>query len=155
MRLAFTIFGAPRTKKNHNVVVFTGKPCPTAIAVCRADRGKPCRLCKRGHHPHVLPAAEHKAWFTPALLQARIVRARVMPRTLTEQVNVAAVFWRDAYRGDALGYFQALGDLLQAAKIVENDEQCVTWDGSRLEKDASRPRIDVVITNAVPAPARR
>lgn len=140
MRLAFTIAGAPRTKKTHNRVIFIGARCAT---------------CKRGKYPKVLPAAEHEAWFTPALLQARIVRTRCMPRTLTEQVNVAAVFWRDALRGDALGYFQALADLLQAAKIVENDSLCVTWNGSRLEKDASRPRIDVVITNAVPAPARR
>ena len=70
-----------------------------------------------------------------------------MPATIERRVNVAATFYRDALRGDATGYYQALADLLQAAGIVANDVLCVSWDGSRLAKDAQRPRIEVVLTD--------
>ena len=64
---------------------------------------------------------------------------------LSQPVNCAAVFYRDAHRGDAVGYYQALGDALEAAGVVSNDKWLVSWDGSRLRKDADRPRICVVL----------
>ena len=39
----------------------------------------------------------------------------------------------------------ALADALEEAGIVENDRLIVSWDGSRLLKDAATPRIEVML----------
>jgi len=66
--------------------------------------------------------------------------------TLAQPLNCAAIFYRDANRGDAVGYYQALADALEAAGIVSDDKWITQWDGSRLAKDATRPRIEVTLT---------
>jgi len=65
---------------------------------------------------------------------------------LEQPINCAAIFYRDADRGDAVGYYQALADSLEAAGVVADDKWIKQWDGSRLAKDASRPRIEVTLT---------
>jgi len=65
---------------------------------------------------------------------------------LAQPLNCAAIFYRDADRGDAVGYYQALADSLEAAGVVADDKWIKQWDGSRLAKDANRPRIEVVLT---------
>ena len=65
---------------------------------------------------------------------------------LAQPLNCAAIFYRDALRGDAVGYYQALADALESAGIVANDKWIVQWDGSRLRKDAKRSRIEVTLT---------
>ena len=66
--------------------------------------------------------------------------------SLAQPLNCAAIFYRDADRGDAVGYYQGLADALEAAGVVSDDKWIVQWDGSRLTKDANRPRIEVVLT---------
>jgi hypothetical protein len=58
-------------------------------------------------------------------------------------VNCRALIYRDALRGDAVGFYQAVGDFLQLAGVVANDKFIVSWDGSRLLKDATRPRVEL------------
>ena len=116
----FTIIGPPRTKKSHS------------------------RIIRAGGRPRIIPSAAHEEWYRVALPQA-IAVARCSS-TITYPVNVAAVFFRDRAVGDAVGYYQALGDLLERAGIIENDRLIASWDGSRLGKDAQRPRIEVAIT---------
>ncbi len=65
---------------------------------------------------------------------------------LAQPLNCAAIFYRDANRGDAVGYYQALADALEAAGVVTDDKWITQWDGSRLEKDAKRSRIEVTLT---------
>ena len=65
---------------------------------------------------------------------------------LAQPLNCAAIFYRDADRGDAVGYYQGLADALEAAGVVADDKWIKQWDGSRLAKDASRPRIEVTLT---------
>ena len=65
---------------------------------------------------------------------------------IARPVNCAALFYRDALRGDAVGFYQGLADVLEKAGIVENDKFIVSWDGSRLRKDAARPRVELVLT---------
>ena len=60
-----------------------------------------------------------------------------------QPLNCAAIFYRDAERGDAVGYYQGLADALEAAGVVADDKWIKQWDGSRLVKDASKPRIEV------------
>ncbi len=66
----------------------------------------------------------------------------------TVPVNGCALFYREALTGDAVGYYQALADALQEARIVENDKLIVSWDGSRLLKDAATPRVEVALEAA-------
>jgi len=65
---------------------------------------------------------------------------------LAQPLNCAAIFYRDADRGDAVGYYQGLADALEAAGVVADDKWIKQWDGSRLAKDAGRPRIEVTLT---------
>jgi len=65
---------------------------------------------------------------------------------LAQPLNCEATFYRDADRGDAVGYYQGLADALEAAGVVADDKWIKQWDGSRLAKDAGRPRIEVTLT---------
>jgi hypothetical protein len=60
--------------------------------------------------------------------------------------NVRAIFYRDAERGDACGYYQGLSDLLQHHDVISNDKYLVSWDGSRLAVDRVNPRVEVTLT---------
>lgn len=58
-------------------------------------------------------------------------------------INCRAFIYRHAAIGDAVGYYQAVGDLLELAGAVANDKWIVSWDGSRLLKDPGRPRVEI------------
>ena len=60
--------------------------------------------------------------------------------------NCRALFYRDAARGDAVGYYQGLADLLEKRGVISNDKWLVSWDGSRLEIDKENPRVEVTLT---------
>jgi hypothetical protein len=68
----------------------------------------------------------------------------------TTPVNCCAIFYRETRTGDAVGYYQALADALEEARIVENDKLIVSWDGSRLEKDKINPRVEVHLETKEP-----
>lgn len=123
MILSFTIPGAPRTKKTSN------------------------QLIQAGPHKKILPSKAFLRWNADAQMELARVRSAALPRftPIVESVNCKALFYRDALVGDATGYYQALADCLQEARIVENDRLIVSWDGSRLLKDSSRPRIEVTL----------
>jgi Holliday junction resolvase RusA-like endonuclease len=65
---------------------------------------------------------------------------------LAQPLNCSAIFYRDADRGDAVGYYQGLADALEAAGVVADDKWIKQWDGSRLAKDAKLSRIEVTLT---------
>jgi len=122
---------APRTKKNSNRMA----------KVTRTMKGK---LWRR-----VLPS---KAWETwAATAEVRFLGAD--PRGVLAlgrswinwPVNCEATFYRDAKRGDAVGYYQGLADLLQKRRVIANDVLIESWDGSRLLKDAKNPRVEIVL----------
>ena len=66
--------------------------------------------------------------------------------TIDFAVNCRAWIYREALRGDAVGFYQAIGDALQHYSILDDDKRIVSWDGSRLLKDAERPRVEIVLT---------
>ena len=127
--MKLTITGAPRTKKTSN------------------------RIFRVKGRPVVMPS---KAW-TQWVETARIVDmddtdigrldtvmiGYPIPRGI--DVNCAAVFYRDARRGDAVGYYQGLADLLEKREVVANDAQIVSWNGSRLDVDRTNPRTEIVL----------
>lgn len=69
------------------------------------------------------------------------------PARIAAPVNCAAVFYRDARRGDAVGFYQGLADVLEAIGVVVNDRYIVAWDGSRLDCDPANPRVEVTLTS--------
>lgn len=126
--IGLCIYGAPRTKKNSGRIV------------------KPRGLS----HAIVLPSAAYTKWRARVLPQLRIIAGKLRDRghvlPLEHAVNCAAIFYREARIGDAVGYYQALADLLEDGGILRNDRLIVSWDGSRLDKDDDEPRVEVTLT---------
>lgn len=110
--------GPPRTKKNHG------------------------RIIRAGGRVRMIPSAPFEEWNKTAQIYLRMARIQ----TITQPVNCCAMFYREKSIGDAVGFFQALADALEEAGIVENDRLIVSWDGSRMRKDAKNPRIEVTLT---------
>lgn len=126
--MRITIAATPRTKKTSNRVFFVGKRCPK---------------CNRGELPLIKPSAafeDFQAIVVPALRKAWGGRP-----SIAAPCRVAAVIYREALRGDLVGYLQALADLLQEAGVVADDKWITSWDGSRMDKSAERPRIELTI----------
>jgi Holliday junction resolvase RusA-like endonuclease len=112
------VLGPPRTKKNHS------------------------RIVRAGRKFRLLPSEAHDVWLGAALPQLRLQWRR---EPLTCPVGVRAVFYRERSAGDLVNYMQALADALERAGVVEDDRQILSWDGSRLAKDARHPRIELEI----------
>ena len=123
------LFGAPTTKKNSSRIVGTGA------------RGR-----TRMQHPVLLPSKQHQKWFGQVIAQARVQRPS--SGVIAVPINVRALIYRHRAAGDAVGFYQAIADLLEAAHIVKDDVLCVSWDGSRLLKDTKFPRIEIELTVA-------
>lgn len=123
--------GAPRTKKTHNVMAHAG----------RHQRGRGI----------VLPSKAWVRWTREAKIEVEIVHGAIpshwvpiaVMQPVRSLVSCRALFYRDANRGDAVGYYQGLADLLQKRTVIVDDKQIVHWDGSRLLKDAARPRVEL------------
>ena len=122
MKLHLTIPGPPRTKK-------TGQ-----------------RIVKVGKFSKILPSKAYLDWEKAALVALAPGIARLQNMLpLDFDMSCAAEIYRDADRGDACNYYQAIADMLQKAGIIANDVLIRHWDGSRLLKDAARPRIVVTL----------
>lgn len=127
MRISFVVPGAPRTKKTSN------------------------RIVRVAGFSKVLPSKAFEEWNKIAQIYLNRVRS-ASPLWLRDsrgrEINCRALFYRQTLIGDATGFYQALADALQEARLVENDRLIVSWDGSRLLKDAENPRIEVLLTEA-------
>ena len=88
------------------------------------------------------------SWIAPRCLRFQDLPWPVQLRSLllAQPLNCAAIFYREKNIGDANGYYHGLADALEAAGVVADDKWIAQWDGSRLTKDANRPRIEVVLT---------
>lgn len=124
------ILGAPTTKKNSQRMV---------------EVGRRCRVCHRGQFSRPLPSAKYMSWHDAAKSQVA-----ALPEPIREPVNLFAVYYREAKRGDLINYHEALCDLLEDAGVLSNDRLVVSTDGSRLDKDADNPRIEWALTIGSP-----
>lgn len=115
----FTIPWAPRTKKNHG---------------WRTKQGRQ------------MPSHAFMEWNAKA--QMRLAPIAAQRGTIEQPINCRALFYRDRLAGDAVGYYQALADALEDARVVHDDVLIVSWDGSKLLKDAKNPRVEVILTAA-------
>lgn len=127
--LKLTLPGVPRTKKTSNRAWDVGRKCP---------------CCKRGTRTVVMPS---EAWCDWRDLLVPKIKAflGLSWRPIDVHVNCAALYYREKDLGDSAGFNTGLADLLEAAGVVRNDVLIRTWDGSRLLKDAARPRVEVTL----------
>lgn len=148
----------PRTKKNHGQLMTTrggGKrprlfPAKAWTEWCqKAEVRVNGRLIQavRTTSSHEAPTMFLLSTDTAAAGFRGTTTRRWQP--LERPMNCAATFYRDRTTGDAVGYYQGLADLLEKRGIIRNDSQIVSWDGSRLAKDAENPRTEIVLTEAL------
>ena len=116
--IRLTVTGAPRTKKNS------------------------MQINARGGSPVPFPSKAWRQWLKNADVVGFDVPAR-FPFPVDYPVNCRAIFFRDRRIGDAVGYYQGLADLLEKRDVVADDKWIVSWDGSRLDCDRERPRVEV------------
>lgn len=140
--ITFALPVTPRTKKNSRRHIkrrskSTGKtitvPLPSD-AYCEME-------AQIAQWAHSSLATSAKSLVLDWNLQA----SRASALHLAQPLNCAAIFYRDALRGDAVGYYQGLADALESAGVLSDDKWIIQWDGSRLAKDAKRPRIEVTL----------
>lgn len=148
---------APRTKKTHN-----------QVALIRSHgKGQPCPHCRRPVLVKVFPSQAWRDWTrdtTVTLNEGELLGSPtgktfilrhgnrgVIWQPHAHAVNCRAVFYRDANRGDLIGYAQGLADLLEERGVLVNDALIQGWDGSRLDVDHERPRVEAELT---PLPVR-
>ena len=123
----FTVPGAPRQKKNSGRIAYFGAKC---------------RTCRKGQRPTVLPAQPWQEWADSVVPLLSALNFR----TITHPVNCRATFFADTKRKvDACNLYEGLADILEAARIVEDDALLASWDGSRVELDRENPRVEVVL----------
>lgn len=131
-RLCFTIYGAPRTKKNHG-------------------RRKYSFAKKRTFN---VPSEAYEEWASIARKSLRLIRQQIgdagVEIPIAVDVNCCATIYRDKDSGDAVGYYQGLADWLENVGIVKNDVQIRQWNGSELKQDPKLPRIEVRLDELPP-----
>lgn len=137
----------PRTKKNHGRIITVQNrhrllPSEQYEAWEGALRFTPdlpaTHLAKWSAYRHLSNSAKkrHREALgeLPALLPAR-------------PMNCRALVWLDReWSGDAVGYYQAVADALEAWGVIPNDKHIRSWDGSRVRVDHRNPRVDVTLT---------
>ena len=122
--IQFTVWGSPRTKKTSNQVITRGRV-------------------------RVLPSKAWTNWVKTAPILRGINRDEPVIQVFSvadKPYNVCATFYRDARRGDAVGFYQGLADLLEKRGVISDDKFFVSWDGSRLEIDRENPRVEITLT---------
>ncbi len=135
--ITFVLPVTPRTKKNSRVHArVRGRTVPLpSDAYCQMQ-------AQITEWAHASLATSAKSLVLDWNLQA----SRASALRLSQPLNCAAIFYRDALRGDAVGYYQGLADALESAGVLSDDKWITQWDGSRLRKDAKRSRIEVTLT---------
>ena len=127
--VTFTILGPPATKKTSQRIVRN----------------------KRTGRMWVRPSERTDDWTASAVAQLRVAFAKWARGwvgghgAVDVPVNVRALIYRARNAGDAVNFYQAIADALEAAGVVENDRLIVSWDGSRLLLDRKNPRVELTL----------
>ncbi len=151
----FDVDGMPRTKKTSNQGV---------VVPVKDKSGRPV-IGKNGlpkMRAMMFPAADWRDWVKDARIRfpvGYVVMDKKQPilvpdagpaiawAPLGSLYNCAATFFLSSRQhGDALGYMQGLADLLEARRIIDNDRQLVTWDGTRCVHSGAVPHVSVTLT---------
>lgn len=121
----YTIKGAPTTKKN-------------SLRILKN---------KRTGKSFVAQSAQHNQWAVKARMQLALQHGLSASTVAIDRpVNMAAVVYRQRATGDLLNYLAAVSDALEGAGVVSNDKLIVSLNGSRMDKDAINPRVEIELT---------
>ena len=123
MPASLTILGRPITSKNSSVIIMLGKGT--------------------NKRPVPIPSKQAREYFKLAIPQ---LQAQWSWEPISMPVNLCARVYRERAWGDLGNYLSAICDILEKAGVVENDKWILGFDGSRLDKDAERPRVEIVIS---------
>jgi Holliday junction resolvase RusA-like endonuclease len=122
--MRFVIEGAPRTKKNSS------------------------RIVRSGGVPKIIPSRAHErsgSGSRSCSFSSRCRRYR--GKTFYETpLNMRAIVYREKAVGDLLNFLAAVSDALERAGVVSNDRWIAAVDGSRMDVDKSRPRVEIDLT---------
>lgn len=108
-------------------------------------------MLKRGRRVFHVPSEAASNWEAAAILQLQAAKRRLDMEDCANHgswggpVTVCALVYRDANRGDLVGYLQAVGDALERSGVIVNDRLIASWDGSRLLVDRERPRVEIEV----------
>lgn len=116
--MKIVIQGQPRTKKNSSQIAF------------------------KGNKRVILPSKAFKAYEKVALMQLARVQAVHGP------ISVLCRYYLQDRKSwpDLVGLLQATSDILQAAKVIDDDKYIVNYDGSMIAGlDKNNPRVEIII----------
>jgi hypothetical protein len=144
--------GTPRTKKNHNVMVKDESLVLPSVEWRKWARGAEVRM-----QPPTASTVRGVAALTPPgfgylydvgqLLWTGLSIRAMLPK---QHYNCAALIYRHADVGDAVGFYQGIADLLELRRVVTNDRQIRQWDGSRLlvarDREDATPCVVLALT---------
>lgn len=122
--ITFTIPGRPATKK-------TGQ-----------------RIVKCGAYHKILPSRAYEEYEAYCLIWLGRIKER-----FTGKVAIRAVYTMPNRKSwpDLTGLMQATGDILEKARIIDNDRDIVSWDGTRITKpDMQKTGVEITITEITP-----
>lgn len=134
-----------------------------AIVAPRTKKNSP-QLIRNMARPILVPSEAYREWERAA--RGELIRQGICKKlagndtlfwlkgeAIAAPMNCRALIFRDKLIGDAVGYYQGIADFLEGAGIFTNDKFIVSWDGSRLLKDAHTPRIELELTQVGPGVA--
>lgn len=165
--LRFTVTGSPRTKKTSNRIVRFGKdkefikvlPSESYEAWFAAAMTQALAICAQLRlEGHVLPIS------APVNCRALFYRDQLTGDAVGYYNALADWLQEPLYKGwnaltgkytvapDPSTFSHPIKQYRKGAGIIRDDSQVVSWDGSRLLKNAGCPRIDVELTEVGPVP---
>lgn len=156
---SMTVHGVPRTKKTSNEIHLTvhkkhvrgwvqGLAGKVAIGATPGELMRAVLMKVK-----VQPSKLWRQWAKNAPMTVQLDGFNGEPAYPIEaELHCCAVFYRERAIGDLTGYMQGLADLLEQRQIVKNDRQLVCWDGSRMDKDKERPRVELTLTEVGDVP---
>lgn len=128
--LRYTIYGDPRTKKNHQQLKSSGRKCP---------------VCGKREKIWVGQSAQHDEYAKTAEVQL----GNPPPQPIDYPVNVECIYYmKTERRVDQLNLLEATDDILVAAGVLLDDNAKIVaaHDGSRVRYDKNNPRVEITIT---------
>jgi len=93
----------------------------------------------------IIQSKQYREYEKNCLLQ--IKHQHLLQPTITEKVSLKALYYMpDRRLPDLLNLLQATADIIEKAKVIENDGDIISFDGSRImEFDKENPRVEVYI----------
>ena len=105
------------------------------------------RIIRCGKASKILPSETYCQYEEYCLIWLKRIKEQ-----FTGKVSIKAVWKMPDRRSwpDWVGLAQATGDILEKAKIIENDRLIEHWDGSRIIVDKNNPGVEITITEVTP-----